>query len=154
MGGHGHACCFLPVSRPHAPVSPQCLLTCPDMGDAAVTTLPGVSCPALWLQRAWTPRSARSWLPSWCTALVVSPPRHWRVCAPVRGAAPVAAVKFWRLFAACWGVFELLRACIHQTHPCHAVLHVLSEGFCFNFLAGTLSIPLCAICILDVLFFI
>lgn len=46
-------------------------------------------------------------------------------------------------------------ACLHPSNPpCHAVLHVLSEGFCFNFLAGTLSIPLCAVCILDVLFFI
>lgn len=46
-------------------------------------------------------------------------------------------------------------ACLHPSNPpCHAVLHVLSEGFCFGFLAGTLSIPLCAVCILDVLFFI
>lgn len=102
---------------PCAPVSPQCLLPCPDVGDTAVTALPGASCPAPWLQRAWIPCSARGWVPSWCTALIASPPWHWCVCALVRGAALVAAMEFWRLFAACWGVFELLRACIHQTHP-------------------------------------
>ena len=45
-------------------------------------------------------------------------------------------------------------ACLHLANPpCRAGFHILSEGFCFNFLAGTLYIPSCGVCILDVLFF-
>lgn len=49
--------------RPRAPVSPQGLLTCPDMGDTAVTTLPAASCPPPWLQHAWISRSLRAGSP-------------------------------------------------------------------------------------------
>lgn len=73
--------------RPRLPLSARVASACarvppvpPDMGDTAVTTLPGASCPAPWLQHAWIPRSAQGRVPSWCMALIVSPLQHWCVC--------------------------------------------------------------------------
>lgn len=46
-------------------------------------------------------------------------------------------------------------ACLRPANPpCRVGFHIPSEGFCFNFPAGTLYIPSCAVCILDVLFFL
>lgn len=130
-----------------APVSPECLLPCRDLGDAAVTT--GASCPARWPSACLDSLAAASGCVLRNARLSLHPFRS----VSMSGAAPLCCCVILKAVGSMLECGHTVM-CLHLANPaCPVGLHIPSEGFCFGFLAGTLYIPSPAVCILDILVF-
>lgn len=130
-----------------APVSPECLLPCRDLGDAAVTT--GAFCPARWPRACLDSLAAASGCVLRNARLSLHPFRS----VSMSGAAPLCCCVILKAVGSMLECGHTVM-CLHLANPaCPVGLHIPSEGFCFGFLAGTLYIPSPAVCILDILVF-